>query len=117
MNELHDLINEAVITFVGLTATYALTMASIWFKKNIISQVRQADAEAAAGLERAFDNAIAKAQGFADSVDLDMVIEYVSEFNPEDLKRFNLSGDRLVERAKAAIANHKPAIKPVVEVN
>ena len=63
------------------------------------------DDESRARLEAAFDNAIAAAESAGKAASLNDVIGYVQKFNPGDLARFPaLRGERLIERARTAIA-------------
>jgi phosphoglucomutase len=83
---------------------YLAALARSYVKASVARMDSFMDEEARARLEAAFDNAIAAAEKAGSAVQLKDVIDYAQRMNPGDLARFDLSGNKLIERAKAAVA-------------
>ena len=70
------------------------------------------DEEALARLEKALANVIDAAEAQGKNITAADAAAYLQDFNPADLKRFDLSGERLLDRAEVALAA-KAADRPV----
>lgn len=106
---MEEVLNEVFMALVAAIVGYVALLARRYVKDISKSLEGQLNEEARLRLERAFENAIARAEDASGRVDLHEVVEYVQEFNPGDLARMRLAGSRLQKRAAAAIAARKPA--------
>lgn len=105
MNELvNAYATEIFAAIAAPVVVYLAALARSYVKAAVARMDSFMDEEARARLEAAFDNAIAAAEKAGAAVQLKDVIDYAQRFNPGDLARFGLQGNKLAERAKAAIA-------------
>lgn len=96
-NEIFAIMAVAVVAYLGDLARQAVKAFTEKTKGML-------DEDARYRLEVAADKAIKAAENRGQAVTLDEVIGYLKEFNAGDLKRFELEGQKLVNRVKTAIA-------------
>ena len=96
-------LEEAATILIVAVVGYVVVLLRSGVKSAIARTEGFLDENARQRLEVMFDNAISALEAEGKAITVDDVLRYAKRFNPGDLDRLKLEGDRLVSRVKTAI--------------